>query len=64
MEQTSLHGTVCAECQTFLATPKDNDEERRKIAELWPKQYKELIKSEYVSCDGCFSKSGRILSLH
>jgi len=64
MEQISFYGTVSTECQAFLATQKDNDEERGKIAELWSKQCNAVIKPEYVSCDGCFSESGRIFSLH
>ena len=32
-------GLVCSECLGFLATQKDDDDERRRVAELWSKQY-------------------------
>ena len=54
-------GIVCTECPGFLATQKDDDEERRKVAELWSKQYNADIKPEDVNCDGCLSESGRLI---
>ena len=57
----SFCGIVCSECPGFLATKKDDDEERRKVAELWSKQFNTEIKPEDVNCDGCLSKSGRLI---
>ena len=55
-------GTICTECPAFLATKKDNADERRKIAELWSKQYKADIKPEDINCEGCLSENGRLFS--
>jgi len=55
-------GIVCSECPGFLATQKDDNEERRKVAELWSKQYNSDIKPEDINCDGCFSESGRLIN--
>ena len=55
-------GIVCSECPGFLATQKDDDEERRKVAELWSKQYNSDIKPEDINCDGCFLESGRLIN--
>ena len=57
----SFCGIVCTECPGYIATQKDDDNERRKIAELWSKQYNADIKSEDVNCDGCLSDSGRLI---
>ena len=54
-------GIVCTECPGFLATQKDDDSERSKVAELWSKQYNVDIKPEEVNCDGCLSESGRLI---
>ncbi|MCK4824426.1 DUF3795 domain-containing protein, partial [bacterium] len=35
----SFCGIVCTECPAFLATKNDDDNERKKIAEMWSKQY-------------------------
>ena len=55
-------GTVCAECPAFLATQENDDDQRRKAAESWSKQYNADIKSEDINCDGCLSESGRLFS--
>ena len=53
-------GITCTECPAFLATQKDDNGERKKVAELWSKQFKVEIKPEDVNCDGCLSESGRL----
>ncbi|TKJ47939.1 hypothetical protein CEE34_01120 [Candidatus Aerophobetes bacterium Ae_b3a] len=53
-------GIVCTECEAFLATQKDDDNERRKVAELWCKEFKAEIKPEDINCDGCLSENGRL----
>ena len=55
-------GTVCTECPAFLATEKDDDYERRRIAELWSKQYNADIKPEDINCEGCMSEGRKIFS--
>ncbi len=46
-------GIVCTECPAFLATQKDDHNERMKVAELWSKEFKAEIKPEDINCDGC-----------
>ncbi len=55
-------GIVCTECPAFLATQKDDDNERMKVAELWSKEYKTEIKPQDINCDGCLSEDGRLFS--
>jgi hypothetical protein len=55
-------GIVCTECPTFLATQKDDDNERKRVAEQWSKQFGEKIKPEDINCDGCLSEGGRLFS--
>lgn len=60
-------GLNCTECPALLATQKDDDNERKRVAELWSKQglwSKQFnaaeIKPEDINCDGCLSKSGQL----
>lgn len=52
-------GLTCTECPAFLATQKDDDNERKKTAEQWSKEYNCEIKPEDINCDGCVSGSER-----
>ena len=52
-------GIVCTDCLGYIATQKDDDNERKKIAEEWSKQFNVDIKPEQVNCDGCLSEDGR-----
>jgi len=53
-------GIVCTECPAFLATQKDDHNERMQVAELWSKEFKAEIKPEDINCDGCLSENGRL----
>jgi hypothetical protein len=53
-------GINCNECPAFLATQKDDDNERKKVAEMWSKQFNTEIKPEDINCDGCLLESGRL----
>lgn len=55
-------GITCTECPAFLATQKDNDNERMKVAELWSKEFNAEIKPDDINCDGCLSENGRLFS--
>jgi len=55
-------GIVCSDCPVFIATKKDDNEERRRVAELWTKQYGEEYKPEDINCDGCLTKGPRVFS--
>jgi len=60
-------GIVCSECPVLVATKKGNDAERKKIAEIFNKQYDEEhrpngqpYKPEDISCDGCMNGGTRV----
>ena len=52
-------GLICTECPAFLATKDDDNDARRKTAEMWSSQYGLELKPEDINCDGCLS-SGRL----
>ena len=49
-------GLVCSDCPAFIATKKDDDEERSKVAEMWSK-HDATLKPEDINCDGCLADS-------
>jgi hypothetical protein len=55
-------GLVCTECPAFIATQKEDDEERRKVAEMWSNEFKVELKPEDINCDGCIADSERLFS--
>ncbi len=48
-------GIVCTECPAYLATQNDDDAERKRVAEMWSKEYNANLKPEDINCDGCIS---------
>lgn len=57
---TSFCGIKCDKCLTFIATQKDDDIERQKVADLWGKIFKIPFKIEDINCDGCHTENGRL----
>jgi len=55
-------GLICTECPAFIATRKDDDKEREKVAKVWSKEYKCDMKTEDINCDGCLEESGRLFN--
>jgi len=55
-------GIVCSNCPVLIAAKKNDDTERRRVAEMFTKQYGEEYKPEDINCDGCTSDSQRIFS--
>jgi hypothetical protein len=54
-------GLSCTDCGAFLATQKNDDRERKRVAKLWvEKKIGVDIKPADINCDGCLSKSGRL----
>lgn len=53
-------GLICTECPALLATENDDDDARRKTAEMWSKQYGMDLKLEDIDCDGCLTNAGRL----
>lgn len=48
-------GLICTECPAFLATQKDDDRKREKVAQQWSKWIGAEIKPEDINCDGCLT---------
>lgn len=55
-------GIVCSECPVLMATQKDDDEERKRVAEIFTRQYGKEYKPQDINCDGCVSGNSRIFS--
>lgn len=55
-------GINCSECPAFLATQKDDNNERKRVAEMWSKQFNTEFKPEDINCDGCLLESGRLFN--
>jgi hypothetical protein len=55
-------GIICSDCPTFNATKANDDAERRRVAELWTKQYGRKFRMEDINCDGCLTEGLRIFS--
>ena len=53
-------GLVCTECPAFIATQKDDDEARKKVAESWSSEQYPL-KAEDINCNGCLTTEGRLI---
>ena len=49
-------GMTCTECPAYLATQKDDDKERARVAEMWSKEFNENLKPEDINCSGCLSE--------
>ncbi|MCG8683477.1 MAG: DUF3795 domain-containing protein [Desulfobacterales bacterium] len=54
-------GLSCTDCPTFLATQANDDEARKKTADMMEKKYGLVFKPEEINCDGCLSKSGVLI---
>ena len=55
-------GLTCTECPAYKATQKDDDEERKRVAEKWSKEFSAEIKPEAINCDGCTVLDGKHFS--
>ena len=55
-------GINCSECPALIATQKNDDIERRKVAELWNKEYKANLKPEDINCFGCLTESEQVFN--
>jgi hypothetical protein len=58
----SYCGITCSECPAFLATQKSDNTERKRVAELWTKEYGHEFKPSDINCDGCTSNSKRVFT--
>jgi hypothetical protein len=55
-------GIACSDCPTFNATKMDDDVERKKVADLWTKQYGHPFKAEDINCNGCLTEGPRVFN--
>jgi hypothetical protein len=53
-------GIVCSDCPVLVATRKDDAAERKRIAEMFTKQYGTEYKTGDINCDGCTGDSIRV----
>jgi hypothetical protein len=49
----SMCGLLCSECPAYIATQKNDDAQRAKVASEWTEGYKVNLKAEDINCDGC-----------
>ena len=61
-ETIAYCGIVCTECPAYLATQRDSDEDRARVAETWSEEYNSDIKPEQINCDGCLPGHSRYFS--
>lgn len=52
-------GLDCGACPAYIATQNDDHEERKRVAQLWSKEFNADIKPENINCDGCLAQEGR-----
>jgi hypothetical protein len=55
-------GIMCSDCPTYSATMMDDDAERKRVAELWTKEYGHAFKLEDINCDGCLARGTRVFN--
>jgi len=55
-------GIVCSDCPVFVATQRNDDVERRRVAEIFTRQYERKYAAEDINCDGCVGDGSRVFS--
>ena len=55
-------GITCSDCPTFIATRKNDNAERKRVADLWTKEYGREFKSEDINCNGCPTRGVQVFS--
>lgn len=48
-------GLDCTKCEAFIATQKNDDDLRAKVAHNWSIHYNIEILPEHINCNGCLS---------
>lgn len=60
-KMVGICGIACTDCPAYIATQKNDDDERKKVAELWSTDEHHL-KPEDINCYGCFSDESKVIS--
>lgn len=55
-------GIICSDCPVLIATKKNDDSERRQVAQIFTKQYRRDYKPQDINCEGCLTDDQRIFS--
>jgi hypothetical protein len=59
-QQIAYCGIPCTQCPTFVATRKDDQAARDRVAEEWSKQFGMTLTASDINCDGCLSQGPRL----
>jgi hypothetical protein len=54
--------TICSDCSVVIVTQKNDNVERRRVAEIFARQYGMDYKPEDINCDCCISDTSHIFS--
>jgi hypothetical protein len=46
-------GMDCSQCEGYIATQENSDDQRVAVASKWSAQYHTEIRPEQINCDGC-----------
>ena len=52
-EKFGYCGINCSECPVFIATQKNDNSERERVAKLFTEQYGEAYEAADINCYGC-----------
>jgi len=52
-------GLTCTKCEAFVATKKDDERARRRIASSWSRHFGRKFEPEDIYCDGCLKENWR-----
>ena len=52
-------GIICNECPAFIATQKNDENEKKRLAQLWSSKEVPLL-PEDIECDGCLLEGKRL----
>jgi hypothetical protein len=58
-KQIAYCGLVCTDCDTYIATQKNDDKLREAVAENWTKKYNHKFEADDINCVGCIPVNGR-----
>jgi hypothetical protein len=61
-EMIGYCGIICFGCPVSIVTQKNDNVERKRVAEIFARQYGKEYRPEDISCDGCISDTSRIFS--